>query len=91
MFVCRTTTVSFSPNVLAKGFLTENLGDTFLINTRMEPPSAPKKNLENINLTGGLVFKFPVLFTALLDLSWASLNDVVKSFLSKLANANHAV
>ena len=71
MFVCRTTTVSFSPNVFAKGFLTDNLVDTFLKDTRMEPLSAQKKkkkkNLENLNLTGGLVFKFPVLFTALLE------------------------
>ena len=55
--------------MLAKGFLTDNLGHTFLIDTRMEPLSAQKKkkNLENHNLTGGLVFKFPVLFTALLE------------------------
>ena len=53
--------------MLAKGFLTDNLGHTFLIDTRIEPLSAQKKkNLENHNLTGGLVFKFPVLFTALL-------------------------
>ena len=44
-----------------------NLGHTFLIDTRMEPLSAQKKNLEKHNLTGGLVFKFPVLFTALLE------------------------
>ena len=70
MFICRTKTVSFSPNVLANGFLTDNLGDAFLIDTRMEPLSAQKKkkkNQENLNLTGGLIFKFPVLFTALLE------------------------
>ena len=45
MFVSRTTTVSFSPNMLAKRFLTDNLGHTFLIDTRiMEPLSAQKKS-----------------------------------------------
>ena len=49
--------------MLAKGFLTDNLGHTFLIDTRIEPLSAQKKkNLENHNLTGGLVFRlsFPL-------------------------------
>ena len=63
MFVCRTTTVSFSPNVLAKRFLTDNLGHTFLIDTRIMEPLSAEKNLEKHNLTGGLEFKFPVLFT----------------------------
>ena len=50
-----------------------------------------KKNLENHNLTGGLVFKFPVLFTALLEFILGLTKDVVKYFLSKLAKANNAV
>ena len=65
MFVCRTTTVSFSPNLLAKRFLIDNLGHTFLIDTRIMEPLSVQKSLEDLNLTGGLVFKFPVLFTAL--------------------------
>ena len=60
-FVSRTMTVSFSPNMLRKRFLTDNLGHTFLIDTRIREPLSAQKNLENHNLTGDLVFKFSVL------------------------------
>ena len=53
--------------MLAKRFLTNNFGHTFLIDTRIMEPLPAQKNVENHYLTGGLVFKFPVLLTALLE------------------------
>ena len=35
-------------NVLGKGFLTDNLGHAFLVDTRMEPLSAQKKKKKKI-------------------------------------------
>ena len=71
MFVCTTTTVSFSPNMWAKRFLTtwvtlsRHLNLKFPHRYDSDGASVSEvKNLENHNLIEGLVFKFPVHFTA---------------------------
>ena len=66
MFVCTTTTVSFSPNMWAKRFLTtwvtlsRHLNLKFPHRYDSDGASVSEvKNLENHNLIEGLVFKFP--------------------------------
>ena len=75
--------------MLAKGFLTDNLGHTFLIDTRMEPLSAQKKKKSGKSqLDWRLSFQISCPLYSPIRIYP---KDVVKYFLSKLVKANNAV